>query len=355
MPLIVDGGRTPTHWLERKKSQPAILSDLGVGARCIKIALINNMPDPALEDTELQFFELLDAASGDLPVLLKLYSLAGVPRTDRGMPHLNKFYFDVDDLWNERVDALIMTGTEPHQLNLRQESYWPGMVKVLQWAEENTTSTVLSCLAAHAGVLYSDGIERHRLDDKQFGVFEFGKPAAHPLTRGSVQTVCFPHSRWNEVRADDLVGGGYTILTQSDHAGVDTFVKRKRKSLFVHFQGHPEYSQHTLMKEYRRDIKRYLRQERETYPSMPHGYFDTDAFRVLCEFRDAALAKRQEQIMAKFPEEVIDSVRKTWNSSALSVYHNWLCYIDSKKREVTAFPAIAQTHQSTLRKRSAMQ
>ena len=33
----------------------------------LKIALINNMPDAALEDTELQFFELLDAASGDVP------------------------------------------------------------------------------------------------------------------------------------------------------------------------------------------------------------------------------------------------------------------------------------------------
>src|SRR5437879_7966185 len=28
--------------------------------RSLEIALINNMPDPALEDTELQFFELLD-------------------------------------------------------------------------------------------------------------------------------------------------------------------------------------------------------------------------------------------------------------------------------------------------------
>ena len=48
------------------------------------------MPDAALEDTELQFFELLDIASGDVPVLLKLYSLTGVPRTDRGQRHLEQ-------------------------------------------------------------------------------------------------------------------------------------------------------------------------------------------------------------------------------------------------------------------------
>jgi len=49
----------------------------------LNIALINNMPDAALEDTELQFFDLLDEASGDLPIYLKLYSLTGIPRTDR--------------------------------------------------------------------------------------------------------------------------------------------------------------------------------------------------------------------------------------------------------------------------------
>ena len=64
-----------------------------------------------------------------------------------------------------------------------------------------------------------------------------------------------PHSRWNEVRADALTACGYEILTQSAEAGVDLFVKKKKDSLFVHFQGHPEYSVRTLLKEYRRDIK----------------------------------------------------------------------------------------------------
>ena len=135
----------------------------GSGEQAIRIALVNNMPDAALEDTELQFFDLLDAASGDVPVVVKLYSLTGVPRTDRGMRRLNSFYYGLDDLWNSQVDALIMTGTEPQQPSLRQEPYWCNLTNVLDWAERNTLSTVLSCLAAHAGVLHSDGIERHRL------------------------------------------------------------------------------------------------------------------------------------------------------------------------------------------------
>ena len=58
---------------------------------------------------------------------------------------------------------------------------------------------------------------------------------------------------------------------------MDLFVKKKEKSLFVHFQGHPEYGAQTLLKEYRRDIKRFLRGERETYP--------IDAARILRQFR----------------------------------------------------------------------
>ena len=96
------------------------------------------------------------------------------------------------------------------------------------------------------------------------------------------------------MQADELTACGYSVLTKSVQAGVDIFVKQKRKSLFVHFQGHPEYGALTLMKEYRRDIRRFLRKERETYPSMPLGYFDTTADKLLTDFRDAVLADRRE-------------------------------------------------------------
>ncbi|MGO9087685.1 MAG: homoserine O-succinyltransferase MetA [Candidatus Sulfotelmatobacter sp.] len=321
----------------------------------VSLALINNMPDAALEDTELQFFELLDIASGDVPVFIKLYSLTGIPRTDRGERHLNSFYWDIEDLWNNPLDGVIMTGTEPRRPDLRDESYWPVLTQVLDWAERNTASTVLSCLAAHAGVLHSDGIGRHALGDKQFGVFEFTKTANHRLTDGTLATVRFPHSRWNEVQADELTASGYLVLTQSAEGGVDSFVKKKKRSLFVHFQGHPEYGAQTLLKEYRRDIKRFLRGERETYPSMPKGYFDAAAADILSDFRDVAESDRREEIMKGFPEAAVaGTLQKTWHSSAVTVYRNWLQYVVTKKAEATAFPAMAALHDPTRRKRSAL-
>jgi homoserine O-succinyltransferase len=198
-------------------------------------------------------------------------------------------------------------------------------------------------LAAHAGVLHSDGIERQALPDKQFGIFDSKKVCDHALVSGTSDLIRFPHSRWNEVREDALTSCGYVVLTKSAAAGVDLFVKKKRESLFVHFQGHPEYGARTLLKEYRRDIKRFLRRERETYPSMPQGYFDIAATRLLTKFRESALPRPGEQIMAAFPEaSFANTLRNTWLSSATCVYRNWLQYVVSRKADTSALATVSR-------------
>ena len=157
------------------------------------------------------------------------------------------------------------------------------------------------------------------------------------------------------MQADELTACGYLLLTQSSEGGVDSFVKKKKRSLFVHFQGHPEYEAQTLLKEYRRDTKRFLRRERETYPAMPKGYFDAAAARLLTEFRDVVLSDRREELMEGFPEAaLVGGLKSTWRSSAMIIYRNWLQYVVSKKAEATAFPAIAVLHDSNPRKRSAL-
>jgi len=337
MSIEIDGGRVPNllsrdhsrsrHTTRREEAQP----------QRVRIALINNMPDAALEDTEVQFFELLNAAAGNIPLSLKLYSLPELSRGNAGQQHLKNFYFDINDLLNSRFDGVIVTGTEPRHPDLREEPYWPVLTNVLDWAERSTVSTVLSCLAAHAGVLHSDGIPRHRLPDKQFGVFDYRKVPSHRLTEGAGEVMQFPHSRWNEVRADALASCGYQILTQSADAGVDSFVKMKRGSLFVHFQGHPEYGTRTLLKEYRRDIKRFLRGERDTYPTMPQGYFGAAAAQLLSDFRENVEAEPREEHLAEFPEAAIaGAVVDGWHTSAVSLYRNWLRYLHARKTDASA-------------------
>jgi homoserine O-succinyltransferase len=356
MPLIIEGGQVPPRWASQGACRTGG-SNCATPAEHLDIALINNMPDAALEDTELQFFDLLDDASGELPIYLKLYSLTGIPRTDRGQRHLNSFYYGLDELWNSHFDGVIITGTEPRQADLQEEPYWRSLADVFDWAERNTSSAVLSCLAAHASVLHSDGIPRHRLSDKQFGVFDFTKAVNHPIIEGTSEPIRFPHSRWNEVLADDLTDCGYFVVTRSTEGGVDTFIKKKKQSLFVHFQGHPEYGPETLLKEYRRDIRRYLRKERETYPTMPKGYFDTAVAKLLIDFQDSVLSDSfsEKKLMDGFPEASVSrTLNRTWQLSATTIYRNWLRYMVINKADSPQLSAVAASLQNIQRKPSAL-
>jgi homoserine O-succinyltransferase len=345
--LLVDRGESLSCWTEDgyvRASETIETNDPHMDS--LEIAIVNNMPDSAVEDTESQFCRLLAGASGKTPVYVRLYTLPHVPRGKRLQSYLSNNYGGFDDLFNRHLDGVIITGTEPRHSDLKREPYWSEMVALLNWSEENTTSTILSCLAAHASVLNSDGIVRTPLPDKQFGVFEFQKLCKHPLTRGTVDPVRFPHSRWNGIREDALQSAGYSILTRSSESGVDAFVKDKKQSLFVHFQGHPEYGSQTLFNEYRRDVKRYLRAERDNYPSLPRGYFDEAVTRLLSDFRVKAVAERQEATMEFFPDETARGVLQNgWQESANQIYRNWLEYLLCRKTDRSKKPVTVRSGQ----------
>lgn len=346
MPLMLNGSRLSAQWAHEKNWRRVALRERDyTRAEFVQIALVNNMPDAALEDTELQFLDPLAAAAGDIPVRVQLFSLPEILRSDRAQQHMSGLYFDIRDLACGRFDALIITGTEPRGPNLRNEAYWHTLVELLDWAERNTTSTILSCLAAHASALHSDGIERHMLSDKRFGVLDEGKVSDHPLTAGTPDVIRIPHSRWNELRENDLVSCGYSVLTKSQEADVGLFVKQKSRSLFVHLQGHPEYAAQTLLKEYRRDIKRFFRRERETYPSMPLGYFDARAAKLLADFREQALSDPREDLLTLFPDAAIaETLQNGWHSAGARVYRNWMQYVVSRKVDTAKYSMMSASH-----------
>jgi homoserine O-succinyltransferase/O-acetyltransferase len=298
----------------------------------LDIGLVNNMPDAALDTTERQFRTLLGAAADDMAIRLTLYSLPEVPRTEFGRQQVGA-YADLSGLWNSHLDGLIVTGAEPRAADLEDEPFWDSLTRVLEWAERNTHSTILSCLAAHAGILHFDGIARQPLDDKRFGVFECVRVSDHPLTAAAPNRLQIPQSRWNGIPEEALLSCGYRVLTRSKDAGVDSFVKQ-RKSLFVFFQGHPEYDATSLLLEYRRDIGRFLRRERETYPTMPYGYFDQETVEALNVLRQRALLDRREELLAEFPTAMAaGKLKNTWRPTAENLYRNWLSYIRAQKEQ----------------------
>lgn len=297
----------------------------------LEIGLVNNMPDKALESTERQFMTLLDSAAGGIKVRLSLYALPDVPRRDSARDHIGRFYNSLETLWDRRPDGLIVTGTEPRAANLRDEPYWQDLARLIDWAAANTCSSIWSCLAAHAAVLQMDGIARRRLPQKRFGLFEFDRVANHQLTAGIPARLAFPHSRWNDLAEDQLAACGYTVLTRSQDAGADAFAKQF-DSLFVFFQGHPEYGEKSLLLEYSRDVGRYLRKESDTYPPIPRGYFDSATIQALNALQQRAFHERREEMLAELPALLTTkNLANRWHSPASCFYANWLQYLCARK------------------------
>lgn len=301
-------------------------------SRRLAIGVINNMPDGALEATEQQYIALLKAASNEFTVCLSFYSLPEIVRSASTQKHIDQYYKSMESLLQSELDGLIVTGKEPITANLSDEPFWQSFVEVLEWACEKTCSTIWSCLAAHAAVLHMDGIQRVRNCEKHSGIFKCEKIAQHPVTANLPDQFQIPHSRWNGLLESDLTRAGYQVLSRTYGAGVDCFVKQNQ-SLFLFFQGHPEYHPDTLLMEYRRDVLRYLRGESHTYPNVPEGYFDQPVLRELLEVQHEAVIRPHAETLARLETLLFSqSVKGIWHATAETIYSNWLQYVSLEKK-----------------------
>ena len=300
------------------------------------IGLVNNMPDAALEATEAQFARLLRAASGPLSVELRVAYLPEVPRGPEAREFIARNYWHIEQLTAAAPDALIVTGLEPKAANLVDEPYWHRLADLLSWAQAHTASSIWSCLAAHAAVQQLDGIMRRRLDHKRFGVFEHSLLEGHPLVAGVGAPLCLPHSRWNELPVQELRAARYTLLSWAPETGADMFLKQTQ-SLLLFLQGHPEYEPTTLLKEYRRDVGRFLRGQQPHYPPQPKGYFSATAAAQLDAFEQQARAQRTEEMLANFPTLNPDAyMGDRWGGAAAQLYRNWLTLLAAARRNIEA-------------------
>ncbi|MEA2858902.1 MAG: homoserine O-succinyltransferase/O-acetyltransferase [Methylobacteriaceae bacterium] len=307
----------------------------------IRIGIVNNMPDAALAATERQFTRLLESAPCAFGIDLRLFYLPEIARGEAAQMQLRAHYAPIDTLPHASVDALIVTGCEPLRSSLADEPYYPSLTRLIDWAKDNTVSTIWSCLAAHAAVLHLDGIRREKLPSKLAGVYEFARMSDHPLLCGMTEPVRVPHSRLNGLSSDELVGHGYELLIHSKQAGVDAFVK-KYPSLFLFLQGHPEYEPDSLYREYRRDMTRYLTGQQETCPALPQNYFNRKAAAAFNAFAEEARAKRTPHLLEHLPAVEDTWLRRDdWRTSSARLFASWIGYIaDTKARQ----PHLAREH-----------
>jgi homoserine O-succinyltransferase/O-acetyltransferase len=294
----------------------------------IAIGLINNMADEALKITERQFGSLVSEAAGGIDVSFRIFALKSTRRSPRALDYINARYEPASAAMDEDLDGLIITGAQPQADRLSDEPYWEELAELIDWAKLHTTSTILSCLAAHAGVLHLDGVERRPLPEKCTGVFPAAAETTHPLSGERGHARLIPHSRYNGLSRTELEQAGYVILTSSPGCGVDSFVK-SFGSQFVFLQGHPEYDANSLAREYRRDTDRYLRGETERKPARPSGYFGAEAEVELRAMERRAHGDRCQTRIKDI--SVIDSIidalapaEPAWREAAIAFYRSWL-------------------------------
>jgi homoserine O-succinyltransferase len=290
------------------------------------------MPDSAFVDTEDQFRRATATPEGG-GVALALYTITDIPRSHEIASVIDSRYRGLDDLWSNPPDALIVTGTEPTQVEMVYEPYWPYLAHLLEWAAAVVPTVLLSCLASHASILLFDGIERVKRPRKCSGVFRGSvTDPDDPLALGLPHRVAMPHSRVNEVPEDALLDAGYRIVVggADSPAGWAVAARDCGDSLFVLCQGHPEYSTLSLLREYRRDVRRFLfGRGTLPYPCLPEGYLSPLAVHRLDRF--AARASRSgadpRELWAEFPyHEVAAGVENTWAASSTALYTNWIRY-----------------------------
>lgn len=294
--------------------------------RELHVGLLNMMPDAALQATERQFMRLVGACNRIAQFYVHPFTIPGIERVGAAREHVARHYEPVEKVMEEGLDALIITGANVTEPDITREVFWKPLTAIMDWALASVASTMMSCLSSHSAFKHYYGIDRNHLEEKQWGVYSHRVTVpGHPLVSGINTRFDTCHSRFNDVPAWQLEEAGLQVLVESDEAGVLLAVGPDRfRQVFL--QGHPEYDVESLLKEYKREIGRFVRGEREHYPPFPQHYFRAEAEAVLGPYKEAvqaAVAHGREP--PPLPEaEVMPLLDNTWADTGKAIFNNWL-------------------------------
>ncbi|MFZ1386277.1 MAG: homoserine O-succinyltransferase [Thiolinea sp.] len=327
MPLVDHSG-LPTFRRLLAEGQDILREDYAQhqDIRELHIGLLNMMPDAALMATERQFFRLVGMSNQIAQFHMHVFTLDSLPRGEAAQAHIAQYYEKFADLRQKGLDALIITGVNPIHAKLEDEPFWSGLMEVVEWAQENVTSTLCSCLASHAIVQHLYGIRRRPLGYKRWGVYKHALTMPeHPLVSNINTHFDVPHSRFNQIDREQLEAKGLRVLAESHKAGVHLAVSPDLFR-FVFFQGHPEYDGISLMKEFRREVSAWYVGRRPDYPPFPQNYFRPQVKAILNEYRlRLEVAREQGTDIPEFPESsLIPLLPNTWRDTAKSMVSNWI-------------------------------
>lgn len=294
--------------------------------REMHIGLLNMMPDAAMEATERQFYRLVGACNQITQFHMHPFTIPGLERSMETQQHIDAYYDTFEQIKLEGLDALIISGANVTHANLSEEDFWEPLMEVIAWAKQHVTSILCSCLATHAMIEKCYGITRTHLPSKRWGVFSHRLlQRQHPLVSEINTRFDVPHSRFNEIFQADMEAKGLKVLAVSDEAGVHLAVSEDGFRV-VFFQGHPEYDDLSLLKEYKRETARFFYGSNDSYPPFPENYFNKEVQKIANEYEQyLKAAKAMGKSLESFPEHlVLQHLDITWRDTAKAVFNNWL-------------------------------
>ncbi len=258
--------------------------------RPLRILLLNLMPKKI--ETEIHLLRML--SNTPLQVNIELMRINDRPSKNTPIEHMETFYEDFHTIRNEKYDGMIITGAPLGQVDFEDVNFWKPIQEIMDWADRNVTSVLFLCWAVQAAMQHLYRVSKCLLPKKISGVYpHYLVNPLSPIVRGFDDVFDAPHSRYAEVRREDIQTiDDLEIIADSDIAGPCIFARKDGRQLFV--TGHTEYEPRCLLDEYQRDLAAGIN------PEIPENYFPDDD-------------PLQEPIV-------------TWRSHGNLLFSNWLNY-----------------------------
>ena len=234
--------------------------------RPLRIAILNLMPLKIMTETDL--LRLIS----NTPLQVELDFIDTDSHVSKNTPreHIETFYKKFEEVKHNNYDGLIITGAPVEKVDFEEVDYWEELTEIFAWAKKHVTSTLYICWAALAGLYYHYGVPKYVLDKKISGVLKHRiDDDLNPIFRGFDDMFYVPHSRYSEVRREDIDKvPALKIIAESAESGIYMVMARGGREFFI--TGHSEYSPGTLDFEYRRDLEKGIN------PEIPVNYYEND-------------------------------------------------------------------------------
>lgn len=253
MPIKIPGELPAKEVLEKENIfvmdyERALTQDI----RPLNILILNLMPEKIKTETQL----LRYLGNTPLQVNIGFLRMATHVSKNTSALHLDRFYKSFDDVKDKKFDGLIVTGSPVERLPFEDVDYWEELKMIMDWSQENVTSTLHICWGAQAALFHHYGVGKYELPEKLVGVFEHKVMLPkEKLVHGFDPYFVAPHSRYTDIEGDKVrAHPELQILAESDDAGIFLLGSKDGKNLFM--TGHLEYAATTLAEEYERDKKK---------------------------------------------------------------------------------------------------